>query len=191
MVILRDNRPVHWDYVLAIEEDLQRLSRFVDFSSNDDTYSIEIARILMAAAAETDVALKAMCRSLEPTSRCRTIDGYFPIVSGEYPNLVNIQVTLDRYGLTLEPWSNWTRATPPRWWTANNKVKHERASNYADANLKNCLNAVAGLFAAVLYLYGELAHDGELTPAPVLLRVPGTLSNAMDGHPAKYYYRLP
>lgn len=191
MVIQRNDRPVHWDYVLAMEEDLQRLSRFVDFTGNDDTYSIEIARILMAAAAETDVVLRALCRSLDPTSRRRSIGGYFPIVCKGYPGLNNIQVTIDRYGLTLRPWSSWTETTPPRWWTANNKVKHERASHFGAASLKNCLNAVGGLFAAVLYLYGDRAKAGELLPTPTLLRVPGSMSNAMDSHPTRLFFRLP
>lgn len=34
----------HWNYFLALEHDLDQLSRFVDFSGNDDSYSLEIER---------------------------------------------------------------------------------------------------------------------------------------------------
>ena len=191
MTIHRGARAIHWDYVLSMEEDLLRLSRFVDFSGNDTTYSIEIARILMAAAAESDVVLKALCRSVDRASRVRSIGGYFPIVDRTFPGLFTLPVLIDRYNLTLKPWSDWTEATPPRWWTANNKLKHERADRFDDANLKNCLNAVAGLFAVVLYLYREEAASGQLLPAPALLRIPNVMSNAMNAHPARYDFQLP
>ena len=41
---------LHWNYFLVIEEDLGRLSRYVEFNlANNKTYSIEMARILMAS----------------------------------------------------------------------------------------------------------------------------------------------
>ena len=56
------------------------------------------------------------------------------------------------------------------WWTANNKIKHERRDQDHQANIKNMLNAVAGLFVAMVFLYPEQARLGELVPSPVLLR---------------------
>ncbi|MBI1210460.1 MAG: hypothetical protein GC190_03280 [Alphaproteobacteria bacterium] len=45
---------------LVLEADLERLSRFVEFTpDNYDSYSVETARILMAAAAEVDVVAGA------------------------------------------------------------------------------------------------------------------------------------
>ena len=39
----------HWNYFLAIEEDLENLSRYIDLrEDNFGTYSIETAKILMA-----------------------------------------------------------------------------------------------------------------------------------------------
>jgi hypothetical protein len=49
----------HWNYLLAIERDLDEISRFVEFDEkNFDCFSIEIARLLLASAAEVDVVCK-------------------------------------------------------------------------------------------------------------------------------------
>jgi len=190
MAIQREVRTIHWDYVLAMEEDLIRLSRFVDFSANDSTYSIEIARVMMAAAAEADVALKGICKNVGSRFSGRTIRAYYPVIRSHHPGLFDAPVSIERYGLTLRPWSDWTEMSPPLWWTANNKVKHERSDRFTDANLKNCLNAVAGVFAAVLYLHRDLAEQGELLPVPALLGIPGSPYNGMGAHPVRQYYRL-
>lgn len=61
----------------------------------------------------------------------------------------------------------------PLWWTAYNKVKHHRHTDFERATLKNFLNAVAGLFVAVVHLYPEQARGGESHPAARLWHVPG------------------
>ena len=44
MGIKRQETLIHWNYFLSIEEDLYKLQRYVDFTSdNDSTYSLEIA----------------------------------------------------------------------------------------------------------------------------------------------------
>lgn len=193
MTIERNSRTIHWDYVIALEDDLIRLSRFVDFSANDDTYSLEIARLLMTASAEADVVLKEICRASSPGTRVRTIGGYYPIVTAAHPSLCKLPVMVPRYGLTFRPWSGWRENSAPIWWTANNKIKHERAAEFRRANLKNCLNAVTGLFAAVLYLYRTRAEGGELHPPSALLSIPHVLfgSSGAGPHGFRAYYKLP
>ena len=41
----------------------------------------------------------------------------------------------------------------PLWWGSYNNVKHHRHEHFKDANLKNVLNAVAGLLVTVFYFY--------------------------------------
>src|SRR5215213_6292835 len=100
----------HWSYFLAIEQDLERLARFVDFDErNFDCFSIEIARLLLAAAAETDVVCKQLCLLHNPTSRAADILTYKSEILTHYPRLPRFVVTLPRYGLTLKPWSDWSQ----------------------------------------------------------------------------------
>jgi len=173
MVITSSKIESHWNYLLAIEGDLERLSRFIEFDQqNFECFSVEISRILLASGAEVDVVCKQICRKLNSGSSANSINNYRNEIWAAYPNIPDFEVLLPRYGLTLTPWSSWNVPNnPPKWWTAYNKIKHHRDAEYDKANLKNALNAVGGLFIMVLYLYKEKARLGELGPSPKLLHV--------------------
>lgn len=163
----------HWNYLLAIDRDLDELSRYVEFDEkNFDCFSIEIARVLLAAGAEVDVVCKQICRVIDSKSSADSINKYRSEIKPAFPGIPQFEVWLPRFGLRLKPWDEWKKASGvPFWWTAYNKIKHHRDSEYHRANLKNALNAVARLFVMVLYLYKEKAELGELLPSPQLLRV--------------------
>jgi hypothetical protein len=173
MVITSRKIESHWNYLLAIEGDLERLSRFIEFDrQNFECFSVEISRILLASGAEVDVVCKQICKKLNPRSTADRIHPYQNEILASYPTIPDFKVLLPRYGLTLTPWSNWNVTNnPPEWWTAYNKIKHHRDAEYHQANLQNALNAVGGLFVMVLYLYKEKAITGELAPPPRLLQV--------------------
>jgi hypothetical protein len=166
----------HWNYFLAIERDVEVLSRYVEFDKqNFKCFSIEIARILIAAGAEVDVVCRQMCRAKNPNSEADNIREYRDEITLAIPQIPDFQVLVPRFGLTLQPWNEWrSNARAPLWWTAYNMIKHHRDSEYHRASLKNALNAVAGLFVVVLYLYEEKARSGELLPSPQLLTVSDT-----------------
>lgn len=59
---------IHWNYFLAIEQDFEKISRYVEFTeSNNETFSIEFSRIIMAASQEVDVIMKSICEFLGHT----------------------------------------------------------------------------------------------------------------------------
>jgi hypothetical protein len=163
----------HWNYLLAIEGDLERLSRFIEFDRhNFECFSVEITRILLTSGAEVDVVCKQICKKLNSASSANNISHYRDEICAAYPHIPDFEVLLPRYGLTLTPWINWNMSNnPPEWWSAYNKIKHHRDAEYNQANLKNGLNAVCGLFVMVLYLYKEKAITGGLAPPPKLLQV--------------------
>lgn len=161
----------HWNYFLALEHDLDQLSRYVDFSGNEGTYSLEIARLLLGASSEVDVVLKQICKRFQANSTATKIGAYHPEVTANCPNFINYEIQIPRYGLTHRPWVNWTADQPPIWWSDHNKVKHQRDQYFERATLKNCLNAVGGLFVAVLHLYEREAGNGELMQIPMLFNV--------------------
>lgn len=162
----------HWNYFLSVEQDLERLSRFIEFDEqNYGCFSLEIVRILVSAAAEVDVVCKQICQALNPASTAEKINHYRDEIIPAYPIMARFEVLLPRYGLSLIPWHEWSRPNGvPSWWTAYNKIKHSRHTEYQRANLKNVLNAVAGLFVACLYLYKDKASLGELIPSPRVFR---------------------
>ncbi len=173
MVILTSPSLAHWNYFLALEKDLEVLSRYIEFAENNfNCYSLEISRVLFSAASEADVVAKQLCAKINPNSSASNINQYRNEIRAAYPSFQNFKVTIPRFGLELTPWSNWSEPTGvPDWWTAYNKVKHHRNTDYHKGNLKNCLNAAAGLFVLILYFYREKAENAELIPIPSTFRV--------------------
>ena len=163
----------HWNYLLAIENALGILSRYVEFSEkNFECFSVEIARLLLTSGSEVDVVCKQLCRKLNLSSTADNIHEYRNEIKSTYPNIHDFDVLLPRYGLSLKPWGDWNMPDGvPSWWTAYNKVKHHRDSDYHRANLRNAIYSVAGLFVVTLFFYKEKAELGELLPSPSLLRV--------------------
>lgn len=156
MGIHEEPTPQHWNYFLALEDDVVRLSRYIEFTTdNFDAYSLELARILSSAAAEVDVVAKQLCAKLDETAKADNISKYREIIQPAYPALVDALVLIPRFGLTLHPWEQWANGSKPFWWGAYNNVKHHRHTKFSDASLKNALNSVAGLFVLLLFFYRE------------------------------------
>jgi hypothetical protein len=145
----------HWNYFLAIEEDLRNISRFIEFSEeNLNTYSIELAHILLSASSEIDVILKQLCHLLEPAIKVDNIDKYRAIVKEKLPLLINEEIKINRFWLVFKPWENWNNEEiNPDWWKSYNKVKHERNIHFNNANLRNVINAVWALLIVIIYYY--------------------------------------
>lgn len=152
----------HWEYFLAIEEDLARCARYVEFApSNFGTYSLEFARIIVAAASEFDVIAKRLCHLIDSSAGPTKINEYRPVIVGRYPRFLEFTVDVPRHHIELQPWSSWTEDQSPDWWSKSyNKIKHQRDEHFAAANLKNALNATAGLLIGLMYLYD--AQHGEV-----------------------------
>lgn len=157
MAIEHHEIPAHLNYFLCIEDDLQRLSRWIEFSpDNEAVYSIELARLLMTASAEVDVVAKALCKAIDNESKASDIHAYQSKLIKAVPMLSDAKVLMPRYGMTFNPWESWhEKKNPPDWWRGNNKVKHHRAEHFNQANLKNVLNATAGLLLLLLLFYSK------------------------------------
>ena len=108
----------HWDYFLSLEDDLAKLARYIHFSNeNLSTYSIEFARLLMAATQEIDVLFKQICARHGDKSNSEA--GYRAFFSeGDYVKIRDLEVSVRSYGLKFTPFKDWT-STAPGWWTAN------------------------------------------------------------------------
>ena len=165
-MILLQPIPAHWNYFLVLEKDIHALSRWIEFvPPNLSVYSIELARLLMTAAAEADVITKALCKGIAPAANADSIGLYRKVLLEAAPMLPDAMVEMPRYGMTLHPWSNWKKAdSHPDWWTGNNKVKHHRTEHFASANLSNVLNAAAGLLVLLVIYYSM--ETRVLMPTP-------------------------
>lgn len=149
----------HWNYFLAIESDLINVARFIEF--NDDnlqTYSIELAHILLSASSETDVILKQICNLIDEGKPANNINDYREVIKPNLTEFINEKIYINRYGLEFIPWENWNNNLNPNWWKSHNNVKHQRNEYFNQANLQNTLNAVGALLITVTYYY-QIAFD--------------------------------
>ena len=150
----------HLEYYMALESDLEKCSRYVDFSeTNFTTHSLEFARIIMAACAEIDTIAKEFCNLINTQSTSRNILEYANEILSVSPNITKIEIASPRYNLKVKPWDSWGGTVSPNWWKANNNIKHDRANNYEDANFFNALSATGGLLSILLYFYNY--KDGK------------------------------
>lgn len=178
---------VHWNYFIAIESDLERVARFIEFTEkNFDVYSIELAHLLLAAASEIDTLAKLICEYSDPGGSFKNIGDYKTTITAKLPNFSTTPVFVPRYGLTLNPWDNWAKNIgSPDWWTGYNQVKHKRDAHFEKATLQNALNAVGALLIVNFYYHSYfLAPSGsgsfltpkdttqKLDPTSSLLRLP-------------------
>lgn len=193
MGIRQDESLSYWNYFLALEADLAELSRYVEFTrSNYDTYSIEMAHLLLATASEVDVVMKQYCQRLAPESSPGNIAEYREVLRPLNPGLEATKAFIPRFGLDLMPWKNWRSDESPCWWVDHNAVKHARGDNYPKANLKNVLNSLGGLFLLLLSYYREDPNCLKLTPPPILFKAPQKLVKPclpLDGEPGLFLER--
>jgi len=159
---------LHWNYFLALEQDVLKVSRYIELTEdNFGTYSTENARILMTATQEVDVLAKQICQHFGDDSDSE--GGYREFIPKKFPEISSLTVALPRFGLECQPYVNWASKKTPDWWTANNKVKHERHREFARASVSNVLNAICALFLMNLYYHDSISKLDEIFPGPVLL----------------------
>ena len=175
----------HWNYFISLERDFENLARYVEpTTQNFHTFSIEIARLLLAASSEVDVISKRICKTITGNNRASSIDKYREIIKPRFPFIEEVRIFIPRYGLELNPWHNWKTDDTPNWWIAHNKVKHQRDDHFQKANMENALNAVSGLFVFELIYYGSIDPEIRLSPIPTFLEAPprlATMGHTLNG----------
>lgn len=144
----------YWNYFLALMEDLEKLSRYIEFSdANMKTYSIELTHVFLSASSEVDVVMKELCSLINPSLTTNNINDYKNIIKANVQDFVNEEIHINRYGLSFKPWDSWSGESNPDWWKNHNNVKHQRNKHFSEANLENTIEAVGALLITVVYYY--------------------------------------
>ena len=164
----------YWNYFLELEEQLLTIKRYVAFDKiNYKTYSIEFLKLYQATCSEIDVVAKYIAEYFDPSfkkAQHKNIQKWGYIVHNQFPAIETISIRFTNDDVFI-PWKNWCyeitknkhgkkiyklceNKNTPKWWTAYNKVKHERAfinndngkSNYTQANLSNLIYSLSALY---------------------------------------------
>jgi len=154
----------HWNYFIALEEDLERASRYVELvDANEATYSLEFAHLLFAAASEVEIVMVSLCGLFNQQSRASKFAHCVAPLRKQFPDMWKERVFVPRTGLVLQPWAEWNRAknNTPIWWQSYNHVKHSRHTTFEEATMKNAVNALAALYLFALDL-GRFVRQGDV-----------------------------
>jgi hypothetical protein len=178
----------HWNYFLALESDMERVTRYVEFNEKNYTvYSIELAHLLFTAASEFEVVAKLLCELINPTAPRDCITDLRTLLNTYFPEIAQENIFVPRYGLTLNtPLELFGQDKSPRWWGKYNSVKHARNTNFQDANLENALLALASLQIIILYYQREKSVPKNFNEAIKNLKPDSTLLR-FD----RFYYKVP
>ena len=166
----------YWNYFLSIEEDFLRVSRYVHFNAtNNKTYSIEFARIILAAGSEVDVVAKSLVNSTTGKDTKNIMDHMGALLPA-FPGIPSHTVFMDRFGMNVVPWENWGQGAAPGWWKSYNAVKHNRGQHFQEANLENTFRTLAGLFILLIYNL-RLLGVKDIHPTPRILSTDAGLTS--------------
>lgn len=173
---------LHWRYFVGLEDDLVKLSRFIEISEkNFDVYSIELVRLILSTCSEIDAVLKLLCALHCPEEQPGRITDYYKNISSDMRQKIKKE-SVNIIGSTIKifPWKVWSKNKGPIWWKEHNDIKHQRSLNFEKSNLINFLNSLSGLFVSLIYYYKKLyimKNPGfdpwvdKLKPQPQLMRL--------------------
>jgi hypothetical protein len=85
---------------------------------------------------------------------------------GQEPEKIQPFESWDNLPVTSYKKEQWKESLTPKWWEAYQKIKHNRLVNENMATLECAVNAVAGLFLAIIRCedcWDEIAHLGWLS----------------------------
>ncbi len=161
-------------YFQIIQEDLKKIFEYVEPSKdNENVYSFQIYKLLLLICTEVENQLKAIMIN----------NGYkmnnFMNMKNDYYKL-NEVLRLNEYKVNLiwnnslrifQPFGHWSSSEykPLEWYQAYNKSKHNRQEDFKEANLKNLLNACAGLYIILYSQYYQFANVVSITNSQMLI----------------------
>lgn len=169
-----DDIKKNWNYFKSLAKQFQQTEQFVDHAmdssgklKNGKTFSNEFAKLLLLSASEIEVNAKALCaESGHAVSDKANIKEISKTILSIYPNIIDTKISTP-YQI-IKPLAAWSIAKTDLgipWWNAYNKVKHDRTNHFEDANLNNCMEALASLMILELYLAQEvLGNLDTITP---------------------------
>ena len=145
-----------WTSYTTVEDDFINYLDYVPWTHDHrKVWSPKLANLLLNAGSLIGSIFKSYSNSptldlVEDIDKIRgkkpSINDFQKVYEKVY-SFSNREVYLLSTEEKLTPWSNWQKQdTPPIWWTAYNKVKHDRFKNITEATLENTLNALSGLF---------------------------------------------
>lgn len=154
---------------MLIQQDLVHYLESVEpADGNLQTYSLRGADLLVRICVEVEANLSAILRAntYTKTGNLKMTDDYFKVEKSHYLSQFKVQFPYwDGSQRTRQPFEAWAMGTyaPLSWYSAYNKVKHDRAERLPEATFLQLTDAWCGLVAILTaqFLFENFApgHD--------------------------------
>ena len=146
-------------------EKMEEIINFIEPSSQSmQAYSYKLRELLILSCTEVENILRFYTPN--PSGKILNTTDYVQILH---------KVALGQYKISFvdcvnkfacKPFENWNSSSATQsipWYDAYNKVKHDKANNFKEATLKNCLNAVAAVIVLFCIRYSPyiLYHETD------------------------------
>lgn len=155
------NSVLNW-YVDA-EDMLQDVLRYVPYClEHKSVWSPKLVTILYEVCSQLDSLWFYEAKKSQFVKEKRlTIENYFEyngekiaplwvVFWGQEPEKIQPFKSWDKLPVTSYKKEKWKKSLTPEWWEAYQKIKHNRLANENMATLEYAVNAVAGLFLAII-----------------------------------------
>jgi hypothetical protein len=155
---------------LSLFSEMKEVFRYVEPAGNRAAYGHEIRQLLILACTEVEAQCKAVLRA--NTYQRVTKNG--KLVPEKNWNLGDFHKTARPLRLAgfkmkvrghptfpvLDPFDSWATATfaPLPWYSAYNKVKHDREREFPRATLENMVNAMAAVHVLIVAQFGHFGN---------------------------------
>lgn len=156
----------------------RRLRDMFDFieprGRNLATYGHETRDLLLLACNEAESAWTAVLRENKYKRKGNwTVHDYVKLAHPMRLPEWEVELVGHPHVQPIRPFKAWATTHALPWYRAYNSVKHDRESNFAQATLANCLEALAGLFVMVSAQFGTWAnYRAGITPLQMQLKSP-------------------
>lgn len=166
-----------WANYLQIEKELIDTFKYVELSiDNYNTYSSKFLKIFLQVGSEIDICFKEYIKLISTNSNCININDYKCELLSNDIDFFNEEVIVNIIGIFIKPWSDLQNNSCLDWWTAYNKVKHQRTDqvtingisqvSYKFANLKNVIFSLSGLYILLMNIFSKINENNDTSPVP-------------------------
>lgn len=165
-----------WSNYLQIENELIDTFKYVDLSiDNYKTYSTKFLKIFLQIGSEIDICFKEYLKFINPESTSDNIIKYKNDLNNNDSVIFDEEVNIKPINNCIKPLKDLQNANSMDWWTAYNKIKHQRndeitlgditQTSYKFANLENVITSMAALYILLMNIYAKI--KGGYTESPV------------------------
>lgn len=164
---------LYWRNYILLEKEFTETLEYITLDvDNYNVYSSRYIKLLLQIGSEIDINAKLLCKQYNTQSQAKNIDHYRNEITYNEVDFCNTKIDIIQHCniSSFMPWESWNQNVNPNWWTAYNKVKHERFQTgnidgntkkyYKFADLGHTLFALGGLYQLLIYRYFKLI-DGQ------------------------------